>query len=210
MLRVFKPMQLQTIDLPPLDFRAAIGPVNVESRTVNVVFSTGADALRMDWRTGQRYIERLSLDPKHVQLKRLNAGAPLLDTHSAYSIARQFGVVESGAVDGKKGHAAVRFSKRAEVEPFFQDVVDGVIRNVSVGYLVHRYEETVGRGAEPAVRLATDWEPYEISLTPMNVDADAQVRLRSQDPQLTHRCLVVRLVSDADRDRRLRLARARR
>jgi hypothetical protein len=201
---------LQTIEVPPLDLRAAIGAVNDDARTVDLTFSTGADVLRFDWMTGKRYVERLSMDPKHIRLERLNAGAPLLDSHSAYTLAHQLGVVESAAVDGKKGLATVRFSKRADVEPFYQDVRDKIIRNVSVGYKVHRYEETVGKSELP-IRLATDWEPYEISMVPIGADARAQVRSSKDIP--VNPCVIVRdlaALTDADIELSLGLVRARR
>jgi hypothetical protein len=202
-------MHPKTIALAPLDLRAAVGAVTEETRSVELIFTTGADVMRYDWDTGRRYIERLSLDPKHVRLERLNAGAPLLDSHSAYSIASQIGVVEDGTAKlaAKEGRATVRFSKRADVEPFYQDVRDKIIRNVSVGYRVHRFEETAGKGEMP-VRLATDWEPYEISMVPMGADTGARVRSSRDVP--TNPCvLIARGVDDADRVRRFRLAQAR-
>lgn len=211
-------MHQKTIDLAPLDLRAAVGDVNQDTRTVALTFSTGADVVRYDWMTGKRYIERLSMDPSHVRLGRLNSGAPLLDSHSAYSIAHQMGVVEDGSamIAKKRGSATVRFSKRAEVEPYYQDVLDRIIRNVSVGYKVHRFEETEAKNQLP-IRLATDWEPYEISLTPMGADAGAQMRRSSKDVPTNPCVLIVRAadataamaaIQDADRARRLRLARA--
>lgn len=207
-------MSSKTIDLAPLDLRAAIGAVNEDARTVDLTFSTGADVIRYDWDTGRRYIERLSMDAKSVRLDRLNGGAPLLDSHSAYSLANQIGIVEPGSavLDGKAGRALVRFSKRADVEPYYQDVRDKIIRNVSVGYKVYRFEESQAKSEMP-VRLATDWEPFEISMVPMGADVGAQVRTSKQVP--THPCvLVTRAIEistteDADRRRRFRLAQAR-
>jgi hypothetical protein len=187
--------------LAPLDRRGAVGSVDVQKRTVELVFSTGAGVVRYDWLDGKQYLERLSLEAAHIRLDRLNAGAPLLNAHSALSLADQIGVVEPGSVKLTKqeARATVRFSKRADVEPFFQDVCDGIIRNVSVGYRVHRFEEqAAGKDNALPVRLATDWEPYEISLVPMGADAGAGVRTSST---LTP--------ADADRARRLRLASVR-
>lgn len=195
-----------TIEVAPLDLRADVGAIQDDQRTVELTFSTGADVVRYDWNSGSRYIERLSMDPKHIRMQRLNGGAPLLDSHSAYTLAHQIGVVERAEVDGKKGTAVVRFSKRADVEPFYQDVRDKIIRNVSVGYRVHRFEESQGKGEMP-VRLATDWEPYEISMVPLAADSRAQVR-SSKDIK-TNSCVVVMRhaqATDADRMRRLRLA----
>jgi hypothetical protein len=199
----------QTVDLPPFSIRAAVGSVDAEARTVELIFSSGAAVQRMLW-NGVGYIEKLSLKPGAVRLDRLNAGGPLLDTHSSYSIADQIGVVVPGSakVDGKEARATVRFSKRDAVEPIFQDVRDGIVRNVSVGYLIHKFQEDEGTGNKLPVRTAIDWEPYEISMVPMPADAGAQIR--SGDKSNTNQCLIVRSVGvDADRLRALRLARAR-
>ena len=204
------------VKMVPLARSADVGDVDADARTVALVFSTakGGDVLRYDWDTGQRYYERLSLDPEHVRLDRLNNGAPLLNAHSAYTLANVIGVVEDGSATLTKSEAraVVRFSKRADVEPFYRDVVDKIIRNVSVGYRVHVMEEL----AKPAkdgfpVRLATDWEPYEISMVPMGADSGARVRKSDEIP--VNLCVIRRTLTtgavDADRVRRLRLAIAR-
>lgn len=202
----------QTIDVQPLDLRAQVGTVNDDDRSVELIFSTGAGVVRYDWTTGKRYLEKLSLDPDHVRLGRLNNGAPLLDAHSAYSINDQIGAVVDGSakiIGKKEGRVTVRFSKREAVEPIYQDVRDKIVRNVSVGYRVHRFEETTGKDLEMPVRLATDWEPFEVSMVPMGADAGAQVR---GDKSNTNSCVILRHSNgfgDADRFRALRLARAR-
>jgi hypothetical protein len=201
--------QPQNIDLPPLCLRAAVGSVNDEARTVDLVWSTGAALERMDWWTGKRYIEKLSLKPEHIRLGRLNAGAPLLDAHSAYSITDQIGVVVSDSVKltAKEARATVRFSKRDAVEPVFQDVRDGIIRNVSVGYRVYKFEEDASTGNKLPIRTAVDWEPFEISMVPMPADAGAQVR--GGDKSNTNLCVILSHSEDADRLRGLKLAQAR-
>lgn len=184
-------MEQQTVDLPPLDVRASVGSINAEDRTVEVVFSTGAGVVRSDWYTGKKYVERLSLDPSHIRLDRLNNGAPLLDGHSGFSVrSDQVGVVEPNSVRITKAEAraVVRFSKRASVDDLFNDVKDGIVRNVSVGYMVHKYIEDDGKENTIPVRTAVDWEPYEISMVPMPADNDAKVR--SQDKSLTHPCVI--------------------
>lgn len=203
----------QTIDVPPLDRRAEVGTVHDDTRTVDLVFSTGSDVPRYDWMSGEKYIERLSMDPKAIRLGRLNSGAPLLNTHSAYELEDVIGVVEpnTAKIAGKVATATVRFSKRDDVEPYYQDVKDGIIRNVSVGYRIHKFEETAASAGAAAVRLATDWEPYEISLVPMGADPGAGTR--GAKPSDTNPCVVVRshsiVIADADRNRRARLAHAR-
>jgi hypothetical protein len=175
----------------PLAIRAAVGSVNDEQRTVELVFSTGAAVERMDWWTGKRYIEKLSLKPEHIRIDRMNAGAPLLDAHSSYSINDQIGVVEPGTVNvsGKEARATVRFSKRDSVDPIWNDVRDGIIKNVSVGYRTYKFEEEEGKGNKLPVRTAVDWEPFEVSLVPMPADAGAQVR--NGDKSNTNACVIV-------------------
>lgn len=199
---------LATIELPPIAIRADVQSVNPEARTADVVFSTGAAVDRFDWLSGKRYRELLSMKPSHVRLDRLNSGGPLLDAHSGYSVAHQLGAIVRGSARIERGQAVatVRFSKRESVEPIFQDVRDGIITAVSVGYRVHRFEETEGRDGAVATRTATDWEPFEVSLVPMPADVGAKVR--DGDKSQTNSCVIVR-AGDADRDRRLQLARAR-
>lgn len=178
------------VDILPLSLRADVASINEENRTVELIFSTGAGVERMDWWTGERYIEQLALNPKNVRIERLNAGGPLLDAHSSYSLTDQIGAVEPGSVKltGKEARATVRFSKREQVEPIWQDVRDGIYRSVSVGYRVHKFEEEKNGNKLP-VRTAVDWEPFEISLVPMPADAGA--RVRSGDKSNTNQCVIV-------------------
>lgn len=204
-------MHERTVTMPPFDLRAEVGTVNDSTRTVELTFATAkADVLRYDWASGKRFFERLSLDPKHVRMTRLQSGtAPLLDSHSAYSIANIIGVVDSAALEAKRGIASVRFSKREEVEPYYQDVREKIIRNVSLGYRVFRFEDLAETREGFPVRQAIDWEPFEISMVPMGADAGA--RTRSARDVETHACVIVPVTVSAEvaRSRRFRLAQAR-
>lgn len=172
--------QQRTIDLPALSVRASITPSSIDTkdRTIDVDFSTGAAVRRFDWDKYEAFIEKLSMKPEHVRLDRLNSRAPVLDTHMGGSLRSMLGVVEpdSAKMSGRKGTATLRFSKRPEVDPIFRDIEDGIIGNVSVGYVVHRYEETPGKNGGLPTRLAVDWEPYEVSMVPMPADVGAQTR----------------------------------
>lgn len=207
-------MTPQTVDLPALSVRAAVGGVNKDARTVDLVFSTGAAVDRMDYYSGKRYREVLSMDPAHVRLDRLNAGAPLLDAHSAYSVGDVLGAVQpdTARIANKQGIATVRFSKRDSVEPIFQDVVDGIIRNVSVGYRVYKFVEDTPKDGGTPTRTAVDWEPFEVSMVPMPADTGA--RVRSGDKSDTNACVILARdlppsITDADRTRHLHFALAR-
>lgn len=149
--------------------------VDVDERTVDVIFSTGAQVLRGGFFT-EPFMEELSLDPSHVRLERLNNGAPLLNNHSQRDLNDVIGVVESASVDGKVGVATVRFSKREDVEPIFQDVKDGIIRNISIGYRIYKFEESGRTDDDLKIYRAIDWEPIEISAVTAPADDGAKFR----------------------------------
>lgn len=161
---------------------ATLGQVDVEQRTCEVVWSTGAPVPRFDWDRGQRYMEALSLEPGAVRLGRLNGGAPVLNTHAQYSLNDVLGVVEPGTakVDGKRGTATLRFSSRDDVEPIFRDIKDQIIVNVSIGYARYEMEATEEVIDGLPVYRVVDYEPFEISLVPVGADAGASVRREGQ------------------------------
>lgn len=147
------------------------------ARTVEVVFTTGARRTMFDWERWDYVDEELSTDPAHVRLERINAGGPVLDTHQRYELRNQIGVVVPGSarIEGGQGVATLQLSAREEVAGVVQDIRDGIIRNISVGYRVYTYEKTEKDGQRPIYR-AVDWEPAEISFVPVPADAGAQVR----------------------------------
>lgn len=173
------------VDLPLQLRLAPLAGVDAKARTATLVWSTGARVARMDFWTGERYFEELSMDPAHVRLGRLQSGAPLLDTHKRWNLSDVIGVVEEASISKGEGRAKVRFSEREEVTPIFNDVAAGIIRNVSVGYVVHKYEQSLEGDA--IVRRAVDWEPSELSLVPIGADPGAAVRA---EQQTTYPCLI--------------------
>ena len=181
------------------DVRLMPESVDAERRTVELVWSTGAAVRRRDPWTGKRYDEVLSLEETHVDLSRLNGGAPLLNTHGAWDLRDVIGVVERAwiAREGEAlvGRATVRFSDRADVEPIWRDVASGIVRNVSVGYAVRSYEITETDG-QPPVWRAVDWQPLELSAVPIGADAAAGFRAAGQPAQpaepATHPCHLLR------------------
>jgi hypothetical protein len=187
------PTMPEHIDLP-LQHRHEVrllgDRLGTESRTVEVVWSTGAAVRRSDPWTGKPYDEQLSLEPGHVDLSRLMNGAPLLDSHAAHCLGGIIGVVErawlADGPEGPEARAVIRFSERAEVEPLWQDVRAGIIRHISVGYRVRTYR--IEEDADPPVWRAVDWQPVELSL--VAVPADPGAGLRSDST--TQPCRLIR------------------
>lgn len=163
-------MQYREAELKPASY-------DNEARTVDLVWTTGAAVQRYDWRTGDAYLEVLRVDEASVRLERMNAGAPLLDSHRSYGVANIIGAVVPGTarVEGGLGLCTVRLSEDPAHEGIVANVAAGVIRNVSVGYATHAEEiRRIEGGAE--TRTATEWEPYEVSLVPIPADAGASTR----------------------------------
>ncbi len=168
-------------DLPMQVREAAFVPatLDAEKRTIELVWSTGATVRRFDWWNGRPYDEELVVSDNAVDLTRLASGAPLLDTHGRYTVENVIGVVERAWIEGGEGKASVRFSDRDGVADIWRDVQAGIIRNVSVGYQVRKFEITEEEGKPPLYR-AVDWQPYEISLVPVGADAGAGTRAGEQ------------------------------
>ncbi|SDI55642.1 Mu-like prophage major head subunit gpT [Pseudomonas abietaniphila] len=170
-------MTRKTHETPMLSLRAAVRPgsVDIDARTVELTWTTGAKGRRWSWDVGS-YMEELDVSDGAVRLDRLNNGAPLLDTHNQYQLSAVLAVVERAWLEGGEGHALVRFSKREDADVVFKDVVDGILRNISVGYAVHRYEVVEEEDDKLPTYRAVDWEPLELSLVPIGFDDGAKVR----------------------------------
>ncbi|SNT09836.1 prohead protease/major capsid protein fusion protein [Antarctobacter heliothermus] len=169
------------IELPALRRSAELAPnsADTDARTVEVIWSAGA-RVRRSTLFGEPYDEELSLDPTHVRLDRLNAGAPFLKVHEIDTLDAVIGSVVPGSarVENGRGIAQVRISERADVEPIWRDIQAGHIRAVSIGYQVHRFEISKPEAARELWR-AVDWTPFEVSAVPVGADPAAGFRAQS-------------------------------
>lgn len=111
--------------------------------------------------------EVLDMNATSIRDQRLRAGAPLLVGHDT---SDQVGVVERYEITpDKKLRILARFGKSARAEEIWQDVLDGIRRNTSVGYVIH---DLVLQSKEEDVSTyrVTDWEPLEGSIVPVPAD----------------------------------------
>jgi hypothetical protein len=143
---------------------------NDDNRTIDAVWYTGAKVPRFDWRTGEEY--DLILSMKGCRLDRLNNGGPVLDSHNAYGVESQMGVVRRAWAAGATGKATLQFSKRDAVTPIWNDVRGGVVQNLSPGMWIYKKVDTTPKNQERKEFTAVDWEPFEISLVPVPGDAN--------------------------------------
>ena len=115
-------------------------------------------------------VEILDCTSTSMRQGRLRSGANLLCDHDTRDVV---GVVESVEIGADRvARAVVRFGKSARAEEVWNDVRDGIRRNVSVGYMVHKAQLVETRDGLETYRV-TDWEPFEVSL--VSVPADASV-----------------------------------
>lgn len=149
--------------------------IDAAARTVELAFASETPY--------ERYwgIEILDCSPGAVRLDRLTSGGPLLCDHDTTD---QIGVIESVQIGADRVcRAVVRFGKSVRASEVFQDVVDGIRRNVSVGYQIHA-AQAVGPASnedgevemeEAATYRITDWTPYEVSIVSCPADSSVGI-----------------------------------
>ena len=118
-----------------------------------------------------------------VDLSFLNSGnAPLLKDHDRMT---QTGVIESARMVDRRLVGIARFGSTTEAQAEFQEVVDGIRSNVSLGYRVNKIvlEED---GDEGSVYRVMEWTPLEVSFVAIpsdptvGVGRDAGVKFKTQ------------------------------
>ena len=161
----------------------ALDPAERDERTATLTWYTGAAVRRYDARGP--YEMRFSMEPGAVRMGRLASGsAPLLNSHRDFTVDDVIGVITRAWIENGQGKAAVRFSKRADVDPIWQDVQDGILRNASMGVAIHAVEDVTPQVAAMRQVLVTDWEPEEVSLVPVGADPGAGFKFeRATGPQ---------------------------
>jgi HK97 family phage major capsid protein len=140
--------------------------ISVEERTVALSFSSEQPVER--WFGN----EILDHSPESVNLGRLQSGGAVLVDHDHTD---HIGVVESANISGdRKGRARVRFGNSARANEIWQDVVDGIRHNISVGY---RIDKMKLEGEQDGIETyrATSWTPFEISFVAIPADTSAGV-----------------------------------
>ena len=151
--------------LSPFEVRADDMNDGSDERTIDVVFSAGAE-YRQWW--GR---EKLVVSRKACKLERLNKRiAPVLHNHDR---DQTIGIVESARIDGENAVATLRFSKSTNADEIYQDILDDIRRQLSCGYRILKYEIDETNERDPLYTI-TEWEPYEISVVAYAADPDCQ------------------------------------
>jgi len=138
--------------------------VNQETRTVRMSISSEYPVQRS---FGMEVLEH---SDDAIDLSFLNSGrAPLLLDHDP---EKQIGVIESVELDGsaRRLRATARFGKGALAREAFDDVVDGIKSNISIGYAINKLERK-----EKDTYVARSWRPMEASLVSLPADQSSLV-----------------------------------
>jgi HK97 family phage major capsid protein/HK97 family phage prohead protease len=148
--------------------------IDKDKRTIDLSFSSEEPVPRW-WG-----VEILDHSKKAVNLRRLKRGGALLIDHD---MRNQVGVIEEVLIDeaDRKGRANVRFGRSAKAEEIFQDVIDGIRSNVSVGYQIEEVVLEKEKKDEASIYRVTQWEPYEISLVSVPADVTVGVGRDAED-----------------------------
>jgi len=126
-------------------------------------------------------LEVLSHDKGHVDLEWLASGrAPLLLDHNP---GAQIGVIEKAEIGAdRKGRAVIRFGKTGIADQVFNDVVDGIRSNISVGYRIHNIEHEEAENT-PDIFRVTQWSPLEVSVVAIPADQSVGVGRSEADKE---------------------------
>ena len=117
--------------------------------------------------------EVLSHKAGAIDLKRFNDAAPVLWSHDPKI---QVGVIKRSYLEGKKLKTDIQFGNSEKAKEVQADVASGIIRNVSIGYVIHEVRE------EDDYMLATKWEPLEASF--VSVASDPTIGVQRSHPQI--------------------------
>jgi hypothetical protein len=169
------PLQNRAAELQPASFNAA-------DNTVDVVWTTGARVKRYDWYTDTTYEEELVVTTEAVDMSRFDAGTvQVLDGHDVGGgVAAIIGIATRASIENGEGRATLRLSNRPELAGIVADIQSGIIRSISFGYSVQKYEITRAIDRTDGINMplyrAVAWQPSEISFVTVPADANASTR----------------------------------
>lgn len=157
--------------------------VDEESRLVRLSFSSEEPVTRQSF-FSEPWVEVLGHEKSEVDLSRLNNSAPVLYNHDRSERENRIGVVERAWLENGRGYAEIRLSRRADAEGIWQDVRDGILRNVSVAYRIVERKITEEPKDKPATYRVIRWMPMEISLVDIPADASVGIGRKLEDETL--------------------------
>ena len=174
----------------PLPLDAATGaPASLDeaTRSVEVIASTEAPAMVMDWERWEVVREVLLMSGCRIPA---SGQMVLLDTHSRESVSKVLGSFRGARITPTEhGPALVgrtHYSTVKEADDAYTKVREGHVTDVSIGYevLAHIWVKEgeslsmEGKTFEGPIRIGVEWTPRELSLCPIGADENAKFRNR--------------------------------
>lgn len=150
--------------MPELKYRSMLlerASADTDTQTVDASLSSEASVERYP---GE--VEILSHDPAAIDLTRAADGLPLLFAHDH---REQVGIVENVRIEGRRLVGRLRFGASQRAQEIFADVKAGIIKSLSIGYLIQESEPIEGGW------LVTRWIIYEASIVGVPLDASVGV-----------------------------------
>lgn len=153
----------------------SVGEDSTDNLILEFPFSSEEPYARSSFFRDDPWIEVLGHRSEEVDLSRLNTGAPVLLNHGAGSTAdvpyNSIGITKRAWIDNGRGYVEVKLSRRDGMRSVLQDVKDGIISNVSVGYQIQERALTKSNLEQPDEYRVTRWLPMEITLCDIPADA---------------------------------------
>lgn len=153
---------------------------NEETREFEVIYSSNKPVLMNHW-DGSFY-EVLS--QKGQRLERFKNGVPFLNNHKQGGDVGEvvLGICSEPNIEETRSTCKVKISEREDLQSIRKDIKDGILRNISCGYRVYKYEKKPEvEGETIPTYIATDWEVMENSLVSIPADSNAQIRSDSSE-----------------------------
>ena len=173
------PVQLRAAQLEPTSYRA-------EDNSIEVVWTTGARRRAYDWYNDQVYEEELVISPDAIDTSRFEAGnLQVIDAHDAYSgVSAILGVALDVRIANGEGRSRIALSTDPAKAGVIGDIKAGIIRAMSFGYSVQKYEITRAQDRTDGVNLplyrAVRFTPMELTFCAVGADPNAGTRSAQQ------------------------------
>lgn len=161
--------------------------VDLDARTIEIIFTTGQAGKRYHWEIGD-YMEELEVSKKAIRTERLDKGLSVIDSHDRWQgIKGVYGVtvptidsITSYTIKNGELRGTVKFADDPDAEVIWKRVSQGILRHWSLGYDVHEFAVRMVEGELPHY-LAVDWTPLELSIVPVSFETTNGSRTKPVD-----------------------------
>lgn len=178
--------ELQQRDITCRELMLRHASIDESARSFEAVVATEAPAFVFDWRNFEVIQEVLRADGG-----KFPDSVVLLNDHQRGGVESVVGSATNFRREGDqwvgRGVVGKAVDGNLQREQLWQDLKDGHIRAVSIGYIVRDFvdipagskQRIAGRvyeAGERTLRVSTKWEVHELSLTPIGADSEALIR----------------------------------